>query len=87
MIEAAGNARRFALKCFPADLEAGLHVIMDCISRVLFLGAGFAEELEAVAQDNLPLVGACTIGEIANCGTELLEYFNKTAVVAVLETG
>jgi hypothetical protein len=87
VIEAAGDARRLALKRFPAHLEAGLHVFVDCISRVLFLGAGFAKELEAVAQDNLPLVGACTIGEIANCGTQLLEYFNKTAVVAVLETG
>jgi len=75
------------MKRFPADCEAGLHIFMDCISRVLFLGAGFEEELEAVVQDNLPMVGACTIGEIANCGTEFLEYYNKTAVMAVLETG
>ena len=87
LIKAAGKAHRLAMKRFPADCEAGLHIFMDCISRVLFLGAGFEEELEAVVQDNLPMVGACTIGEIANCGTEFLEYYNKTAVMAVLETG
>jgi hypothetical protein len=85
LIEAAGNALDQALEAFPADRGAGLNIFIDCISRVLFLGGRFTEELEAVAQGNLPLIGACTIGEIANCGAEFLEYYNKTAVVAVLE--
>jgi hypothetical protein len=85
LTRAAGNAFDMALNAFPADCEAGLHLFMVCISRVLFLGDGFTEELEVVRQKNMPLVGACTVGEIANCGTEFLEYYNKTAVVAVLE--
>jgi len=85
LIRAAGNALDLALKAFPAQCEAGLNIFIDCISRVLFLGEGFTEELKSVYRKNRPLVGACTIGEIANSGAEFLEFYNKTAVVAVLE--
>ena len=86
LIRAAGNALDLALNAFPAQCEAGVNIFIDCISRVLFLGKGFPGELESVYLKNRPLVGACTIGEIANSGTEFLEFYNKTAVVAVLET-
>ena len=85
LIRAAGNALDLALKAFPARCEAGLNIFMDCISRVLFLGEGFSEELKSVYREGLPLVGACSIGEVANSGTEFLEFYNKTAVVGVLE--
>lgn len=87
IIEAAGGASDLAVKAFPADRRPGLHILMDCISRVLYLGDRFTDELEAVRREGAPMVGACTIGEIANCGTEFLEFYNKTAVVAVLEDG
>lgn len=85
LIRAAGNALDTALKMFPTKSEAGLDIFFTCISRVLFLGDRFSEEIESVRHGNGPLVGACTIGEIANCGTEYLEFYNKTVVVAVLE--
>lgn len=60
-----------------------LRVLIDCISRVLFLGGGFGEELAAVDAGDVPMVGALTIGEIANNGSEFLEFYNKTAVVGL----
>ena len=62
----------------------GAHVLfIDCISRVLFLEDHFKEELNAVAARNDNLIGALTLGEIANTGKEYLEFYNKTAVVGV----
>ncbi|NOR26155.1 MAG: hypothetical protein GQ542_17565 [Desulforhopalus sp.] len=58
---------------------------MDCISRVLFLGDKLQEEIEAVQDASAPLIGAFTIGEIANSGKDFLEFYNKTCIVGVLE--
>ncbi|NSW90607.1 MAG: FIST C-terminal domain-containing protein [Firmicutes bacterium] len=57
---------------------------MDCVSRVLFLQSDFNEELEAVYA-GYPLLGALTIGEIANTGKDYLEFYNKTSVIGLLE--
>lgn len=57
---------------------------IDCISRVLFLGEGIAAEFEA-ASAGRPLFGALTLGEIANNGRDYLEFYNKTAVMGLLE--
>ncbi len=67
--------------------SAGIRVFFDCISRVLFLEDRFTEELAVVYDPDRPLVGACSIGEVANNGDSFLEFFNKTAVVADLDTG
>jgi len=64
---------------------ARLAIFIDCISRVLFLQEEFCQELDAVHTDDIPLVGALTMGEIANSGQEYLEFYNKTAVVGVVE--
>lgn len=56
-------------------------IFFDCISRVLYLEEEFDRELSAVADEALPMVGALTIGEIANDGKGHLDYYNKTAVV------
>ncbi|EQD46615.1 hypothetical protein B1A_14553 [mine drainage metagenome] len=53
---------------------------MDCISRALFLEQDFRQEL-AVIHSPAPMLGALTIGEIANSGQDYLEFYNKTAVV------
>lgn len=58
--------------------------VADCISRVLFLDDEFELELEALSTSGLPLLGALTLGEIANSGQEYLEFYNKTSVVGVL---
>jgi hypothetical protein len=67
----------------PADQKIVL--FMDCISRVLFLGEEFEQEIEAVYQENVPLIGALTLGEIANSRRDYLAFYNKTAVVGCLE--
>jgi len=57
----------------------------DCISRVLYLEAEFERELAGVRTEETPLVGALTIGEIANDGSGHLDYYNKTAVVGAVD--
>lgn len=62
-------------------------LLIDCISRGLFLGEEFTSELQAVQQsfaNETPLFGALVLGEIANSGTSYLEFYNKTAVVAIV---
>ena len=60
-----------------------MQFFIDCISRVLFMEDNFKKELEAVS-DGVFTFGALTIGEIASMGDAYLEFYNKTAVVAVL---
>lgn len=62
--------------------ETEFVLFFDCISRVLFLESDFTNELKAVNTGNAPLVGALSIGEIANNRKDYLEFYNKTAVVA-----
>jgi len=81
LTQAASQARARADARLSGEVE--LRVFMDCISRVLFLGDDFEREIAAV-QSGAPLLGACTIGEIANHGGDFLEFYNKTAVVAAL---
>ncbi len=59
-------------------------LIMDCVSRVLFLQSNFKKELEKV-YTGYPVLGALTIGEIANTGRNYLEFYNKTSVIGYLE--
>jgi len=86
LIEASGEALSACKKAFGADVKRGLTIFIDCISRVLFLEDAFKEELSSVHEEGFPLLGACTVGEIANSGNDYLEFYNKTAVVAILET-
>jgi hypothetical protein len=87
LIRAAGKALALSKKAFKAksQKESTVSIFMDCISRVLFLEERFDKELEAVYDENLPMIGACTIGEIANSGNDYLEFYNKTSVVGLLE--
>lgn len=86
LIAAAREGTAAALRALPGPPGGGL--LIDCISRVLFLGERFTEELAAV-QDQLheagasrhPLFGALTLGEIANNGGHCLEFYNKTLVL------
>ncbi len=58
---------------------------IDCISRVLFMGDSFHEELDALYDEEVYFIGALTLGEIANNKKHYLEFYNKTAVVANIE--
>jgi len=84
LVDAAARARGLSSEALGDDAE--LSIFIDCISRVLFLGEQFEQEIDAVKDGSRPLVGACTIGEIANSGSDYLEFYNKTSVVANLQT-
>lgn len=87
LVAAARQGAERALRSAGRGVQGAL--LIDCISRVLFLGEGFRDELAAV-QDTLqgpgasprPLFGALTLGEIANDGERCLEFYNKTLVLA-----
>jgi hypothetical protein len=82
---AAMRARQKAGQMFDGEGEPSFQLFIDCISRVLFLGPLFAQELDHVVQPGLPTIGALTLGEIANNGRNCLEFYNKTAVVALMK--
>ena len=85
LVSAAGKALALAREAFKPKSNNKTVLFMDCISRVLFLGDKFKKELNAVYEENIPLIGALTIGEIANSGKDYLEFYNKTSVIGILE--
>lgn len=89
LLQGAKDARTWAENSFseiPAKESGPLPttVFIDCISRVLFLQDDFPSELEAVHRGG-QLIGALTLGEMANTGKFYLEFYNKTSVVCLLE--
>ncbi len=60
-------------------------LFIDCISRVLFMDELFHQELEAIYEEDVILIGALSLGEIANNKKHYLEFYNKTSVVANIE--
>ena len=85
LIDAAGSALRLSRDAFPVQAARRTTLLIDCISRVLFLEDEFQQELKAAFEEETPLFGALTLGEIANSGKDYLEFYNKTAVIAALE--
>ncbi len=85
LVSAAGTALEDAKNRFAGEPSDRMVLFIDCISRVLYLEEAFAQELSAVHEPDVPLIGALTLGEIANTGEDYLEFYNKTAVIAVLE--
>lgn len=85
LVTAARKALTLSLKAYHGPADHKVIFFIDCISRVLFLGKEFEKEIQAVYQEDIPLIGALTLGEIANSGKDYLEFYNKTAVVGCLE--
>jgi len=85
LIAAATHALQLGQTALATPLTESTTLLIDCISRVLFLEEQFSEEVKAVFDGIHPLVGALTLGEIANSGRDYLEFYNKTVVVGVLE--
>lgn len=84
LLAAAQQVRSMVEQATPDNLDTGVDVFIDCISRSLFLGEDITRELCAVKNPSRPQIGAFTLGEIANSEHEYLEFHNKTAVVATL---
>jgi hypothetical protein len=82
LIKAAENA----LVCSKENLNISkqIRIVIDCISRVFFLGEDFIKEIETVYENGIPMIGACTLGELANASNHYLDFYNKTIVVATL---
>jgi hypothetical protein len=87
--EAAANARAERSRRVEDDCaEPYVALLFDCMSRVLFLGDAFADELHAVDSalaDTQIMVGALTIGEIASSKGGLIELMNKSTVVSLID--
>lgn len=85
LVGAARKALVLGQRAFRGQSTTPTMLFMDCISRALFLEEEFCQELDAIFDQNMPLLGALTLGEIANSGQDYLEFYNKTAVVGILE--
>jgi hypothetical protein len=92
LISAAGQAARDAAADGGATTPRPIRhcLLADCVSRGLFLGDQFEEELAEIARglgsdaEGCSPVGMLTLGEISSHGEGYLEFFNKTSVVAVV---
>ncbi len=84
LVNAAKEALLNGMNSFRKEGEHKVTFFIDCISRALFLDKEFEREQKAVIDRSIPLIGALTLGEIANCGKDYLEFYNKTAVIGVL---
>ncbi len=85
LLAAATEGARTVLRAKELRRVPVMPFLIDCISRVLFLGDQFTRELDAVRQaqrsGGQPIVGVLTLGEIANNGSHALEFHNKTFVL------
>ncbi len=87
LIASAGKAASDCLQDAREHVRSGL--VVDCISRKLFLREAYSEELSTVrdifAKYRLDAPeGALTLGEISSYGEGLLAFFNKTIVTSIL---
>ncbi len=90
LIDAAAEAVEQTL-CPTVDQQKVRHtLVVDCISRALYLENRLEEELEQVCQrvkavrDEVSPQGVLSLGEISSYGDGYLEFFNKTIVVGSL---
>lgn len=88
LIQAAKTAAQESVKLATSPKKA---IIIDCISRILFLEDNFDKELEAITQTikntypDISIGGALTLGEISSYGEGYLDFYNKTVVVGLFE--
>jgi hypothetical protein len=84
LVSAAGYALSLAQTAYCSQQKPSLTLFLDCVTRMLYLEENFTKELAAVQTPDIPLIGALTLGEIANSGFDYLEFHNKAAVIGIL---
>jgi len=84
LLTAASQVRQMADAKTSEGSRQAVDIVMDCISRARFLGETIGQEIDALRNPARPLIGAFSLGEIANSGQEYLEFHNKTAVVSTI---
>jgi hypothetical protein len=79
-------AQEAAKKAYTSGCDANMIFMIDCISRVLYLEDEFKDEINYINDITCEtsLVGALTLGEIANNSKTYIDFYNKTCVVGVL---
>lgn len=88
LIEAAGSATDQAKTSFLSRKKTSPTnaLIIDCITRVLFLKDRFEDELKIIetkAGTGVFLFGFLSLGEIASTGDKYIELYNKTVVISL----
>jgi hypothetical protein len=83
LIDASVAALAMAQQNLGPGGEPRTALLIDCITRERFLGDSYGDELAALATPNTTLIGALTLGEIANSGKDVLEFYNRTSVVGL----
>jgi hypothetical protein len=85
LISAADDALLAAENSFENITGNESVFFIDCISRMLYLEDSFQKEIQTIGKQNKTYFGVLTLGEIANNGKDYLEFYNKTAVVALIQ--
>ena len=90
LIAAAGSAAEQAKIAFKNKKKKspGKALIVDCITRALFLEDRIDDELKIIANkagSDVFLFGLLSLGEIASTGDKYIELYNKTIVVGMGE--
>ncbi len=62
--------------------HTSFNLYFTCLARTIILGEEFQQEIDTVYKEDTLLVGAVSMGEIANNQDHYLELYNATAVVA-----
>jgi len=83
-LSAARKVRAMADDNTIKTTQPSVDIVMDCISRAMFLGEKIGSEIDLLHTTARPIIGAFTLGEIANSGQDYLEFHNKTAVIATI---
>ncbi len=79
-----GDAKQAKVRAFESIIaDVSNLFIIDCISRVLYFGEDFKEEIAIMDSQNIGF-GALTLGDIANNGDSYLDVFNKTTIVCTI---
>ncbi len=90
LISAAGSATEQAKEIFIVKKKTlpKKALIIDCITRALFLEKMFEDELKIIKEKGdagITLFGFLSLGEIASYGEKYIELYNKTIVIGMGE--